>query len=209
MKLILIDDHPLFLDALHRVLTNEVGDAEIATFDNAADALVQLERDNDVDLLLVDLEMPGMDGYAFLQAIATRRLVVPVVVLAATENVEDIRRALDYGAVGFIPKTLSARETLAAIHTVLNEGEYLPQSVRKALHHAHDTKDRPRRLSPRQIDVLKLISKGYTNKGIADTLAISEPTVKTHVQALMNILGANNRTQCIVEALKLELISPG
>ncbi|MEM7543345.1 MAG: response regulator transcription factor [Pseudomonadota bacterium] len=209
MKIAIIDDHRLFLEAMHRVLRDEFPVVEVLAFQRAGEAFAHLKSESEPDLMLVDLAMPEIDGFGFIDRLNQLKLSVPVVVLSATESLFQVRRALEAGAVGFIPKTLSVEDTVAAIRTVIETGEYLPAQVRSGLRKISNRGEAGvANLSPRQFEVMVLVAKGLSNQAIAKGLGISLATVKSHVQVVLAELGVSNRTQCALRAVKLGLLMP-
>lgn len=204
MRILLADDHPLFREAVRQMLRNL---DEVAEVFEARDypGLFELARANrDADLALIDLYMPGAgDGLG----VATFRGAfpdIPVVVLSAAEACGEVRRALDEGAAGFIPKSFPPELMLSAMRVVLAGGMFLPPQLL-------DGVDEPRPpaparladLTPRQADVLRLILRGLPNKSIARELGLAEGTVKVHLAAVFKALGAANRTEAVVAAQRL------
>lgn len=213
MHILILDDHPLFAEALKQVVQRLGGNTVIHAVETANRALDHIEARN-YDLIMVDLHLPGLDGFGFMRLLKSRFILAPVIVVSATQEVGDIRRALKQGAMGFIPKASDAKSILAGIHAVLQGQIYLPDEWRHALNEeqAGDaSKNRDALLgkldiSPRQFSILQQIEAGLSNKEIARKLFISESTVKTHVSNLMAALAAPNRTACIMEAQRLGLL---
>lgn len=203
MRILLCDDHALFRDGLELVLEQldadvqliGVGDAEAALERAAAEA-------DDLELVLLDIGLPGMSGLDALGHLRRDHPELPVVVLSASERPEDVRRALDAGAAGFIPKSTRGPVLLGALRLVLSGGVYVPPLMVAV---GHSRADRASELSPRQLDVLRLVARGLTNKEIASTLGIAENTVKSHVKALLDILDVTNRTEAAMAVHELGL----
>lgn len=208
MKILLADDHALFREGLRYVLAGLAEDVEVFEVKDGSEALAFIAAGRELDLVLLDLAMPGMDGFAGLRAVRARLPSVPIVILAASENSADIRAALNGGAMGFIPKSSTATVMLSALRLVLSGSVYLPPvflqrsparggsgqvpSTLEALH-----------LTARQQDVLRLLSRGQSNKEIARTLGLVEGTVKLHISAILKAFGVDNRTQAVVAAAQL------
>lgn len=203
MNIVIIDDHQLFLESFCQVLEDTLA-AKVTAFMEAQSALLFLQQHRDVDLILMDLSMPDMDGHSLLHALTKSAVMTPVVVLSANEDPLQIRRVLDAGAVAFIPKTHSVQETIHAIRQVWEKGTYLPESLRQAVRSVR--KDMQIKLSRRQTEVLSLMAKGASNQEISDTLGISTSTVKSHAHTMFGILQVNNRTECVARARELKLI---
>lgn len=205
MKILIVDDHPLFSDGLARLVTQLSDDTQVTTVHSVVEAINQLAIDSDIDLILLDLNMPEMDGISLLQRFNADELCVPVVVISSESKLGIIRQALELGAMGFIPKSLRAEEMLSAMHDVLQGAIYVPQEIQKQLsqlpaaNHQQDVGERMQQIgiSKKQYETLELLAKGLSNQQIATTLNRSEHTIKSHLRALFQILGASNRTECV------------
>jgi DNA-binding NarL/FixJ family response regulator len=167
-------------------------------------ALLHLSEQTDLDLVLLDLYLPKKDGFDTLTTIRERYPVMPVAIISGSNQVEDITRALKAGAVGYIPKETTGDIMLGAIHLMLSGGVYIPQFLLDASASEKTEKNRYM-LTPRQMEVLKLLSQGQSNKVIASFLLLSEATVKMHVTAIFKALHVSNRTQAALAAEKLSL----
>ena len=193
MRILLCDDHALFREGLELVLSQLGDDVELIGVEDAETALARVAADDDLDLVLLDLQLPGMSG---LQALARLRALhpdVPVLIVAASERPEDVRAALDCGAAGFIPKSTRGGVLLAALRLVLSGEVYVPPMLMASV---AGLPERPTAaLTPRQVEVLRLLAHGLTNKQICRELGIAEGTVKTHVMRIYEVLGVSNRTE--------------
>jgi DNA-binding NarL/FixJ family response regulator len=172
---------------------------------DAAETLALAAAHPDLDLILLDLAMPGMDGFAGLARLRELRPSVPVVVLSASESQADVRATLEGGAMGFVPKSSTAEVMLSALRLVFSGGVYVPPLVLdragppgKAAGASPLGDDLG--LTPRQLDVLALLGEGKANKEIAQALGLTEGTVKLHVSAILRALGVENRTQAVIAA---------
>lgn len=205
MKIIVADDHTLFREGLRHLLAQLA--ADLALFEAADhDGLATLiDRHPDADLVLVDLAMPGQDGLAALDGLVRAAATTPVVVLSASEEPETIRRALDCGAAGFIPKREKTAVMLSALRLVLSGGVYLPPMLVQAGAAGGGGRTA---LTPRQRDVLHYLIEGRSNKDIGRRLDLSEATVKAHISAIFKVLGVSNRTQAARAAGRLGLLVP-
>jgi len=206
--LLIADDHPLFREALRGAVARVLPDAQLREAENV-DALYQLvEAEPDADLLLLDLNMPGAHGFSALVHLRALHPQLPIVVVSAREEPAVMRRALDHGAIGFIPKSVDAKTLGEAISTVLEGDRWAPPAALNAPATAaaeHDAAHRLRDLTPQQFRVLQMLGSGLLNKQIAFDLGVSEATIKAHVTAILRKLGANNRTQAVLIAGRLAL----
>jgi len=206
-RLVIADDHPLFRGALREAVSGLLQSADIAeagTFEAAAELL---ERKGDVDLILLDLAMPGVRGFSGLMYMRAQYPSVPVMVVSATDDPAVIRRCMEFGASGFIPKTLGVEAMRAAIERVLDGGVWTPPDVdltAGADAESGELMARMATLTPQQVRVLMMLSEGLLNKQIAFQLGVSEATVKAHVSAILQKLGVESRTQAVIAAAKIE-----
>jgi DNA-binding NarL/FixJ family response regulator len=169
--------------------------------------VAELEKDVDVDLVLLDLTMPGVRGFSGLMYLRAQHLGVPVVVVSGNEDRDVMRRCIDFGASGFIPKTSNVETMREAIRVVLDGGAWTPPDVDLTRPASKETADIVRRLAaltPQQVRVLMMLSGGLLNKQIAYELSVSEATVKAHVSAILQKLGVESRTQAVIAAGKIE-----
>jgi DNA-binding NarL/FixJ family response regulator len=207
-RLIIADDHPLFRGALREAVKGLSERIEIAEAGSFEEIGKLLGRDGDIDLILLDLAMPGVRGFSGLMCLRAQHPSVPVVIVSANEDPAVIRRCMHFGAAGFIPKTLGVETMRDAVTRVLAGEEWTPPDV--DLDHSADaqTNDLLRRLAtltPQQVRVLMMLSEGLLNKQIAYELTVSEATVKAHVSAILQKLGVESRTQAVIAAAKIEL----
>ncbi|MEP1448596.1 MAG: response regulator transcription factor [Paraglaciecola sp.] len=215
MNLLIIDDHPLFMDGVSQVLKQLADKVEVFKAHSIEEALTLLESKSDFDLILLDLSLPGMDGFSFLQRFSAAEFCIPVVVVSAEEQLSLIRRALQANVMGFVPKSLNASDMLSAFQSVLAGNQFLPDRITQMLSgmpepvkpiplppHAQHAG-----ISAKQYAVLILMAKGYSNQTIAKQLHRTEHTVKSHTAALFQILGVSNRTECVEVARNRGLIS--
>jgi len=206
-RLVIADDHPLFRGALREAvagLLDRVDIAEAGTFDEVA---ALLERGGETDLVLLDLTMPGVRGFSGLMYMRAQYPSVPVIVVSANDDPSAIRRCMDFGASGFIPKTLGVEAMRSAIRRVLDGGLWTPPDVDLTAGSDAETGElmaRMATLTPQQVRVLMMLSEGLLNKQIAYQLGVSEATVKAHVSAILQKLGVESRTQAVIAAAKIE-----
>ena len=207
MSTILIaDDHPLFREALRGAVQRILPDASLCEADSV-DALYGLvEANPDADLLLMDLNMPGAHGFSALVHLRALYPQLPVVVVSAREEPAVMRRALDHGALGFIPKSADSETIGIAVGQVLDGERWAPAAAASAPAMDRDEEAvarRLRELTPQQFRVLQMLGEGRLNKQIAWDLGVSEATIKAHVTAVLRKLGVNNRTQAVLMAGRL------
>lgn len=213
MKILIADDHELFRDGLRHVLDQLGGALEIVEACDFAQAVAAVERERDIDIVLLDLAMPGMtwnEGLQRLKDLLTD--TVPIIVLSASDDRRHVLQAVNMGAAGFIPKTSSSRVMLSALKLVLSGGVYLPPALLEQSNSQADglgiaNENAVSFLTPRQREVLALLGQGKSNKEIARVLQLAEGTVKLHVTAILKALNVNNRTRAVVAASQLGLTS--
>jgi DNA-binding NarL/FixJ family response regulator len=204
-RLVIADDHPLFRGALREAvggLFERVDIAEAGSFDDVAKLL---DDSGDVDLILLDLTMPGVRGFSGLMYLRAQYPSVPVVVVSANDDPSVIRRCMDFGASGFIPKTLDIDGMRKAIASVLKGGVWTPPDIDLDAGTDAETAglmSRLATLTPQQVRVLMMLSEGLLNKQIAYELSVSEATVKAHVSAILQKLGVESRTQAVIAAAR-------
>jgi DNA-binding NarL/FixJ family response regulator len=204
--ILIADDHPLFREALRGVVARMLPGADIREVEDADALFALVEAVPDADLLLLDLNMPGAHGFSSLVHLRAAHPQLPVVMVSAREEPATMRRALDHGAMGFIPKSADAATLGAAIDTVLQGERWAPAAALTAPpadDAEHDAARRIRDLTPQQLRVLQMLGAGLLNKQIAFELGVSEATVKAHMTAVLRKLGASNRTQAVLIAGRL------
>lgn len=210
MKLLVIDDHPIVLDGLQALLSGAGQDTIVLTARDAASGFKLLEAHPDLDIVLLDLKLPGLNGHAAISEFGRLRPTLPVIVLSSSEDPADVRKAIGLGALGYVPKSASRHALLSAIDLVLKGEIYLPSlMVDRAF--ADPPKDdaataRAVRMTERQVEVLGMVSQGLANKVIASRLNLSEKTVKIHISAIFRALNVVNRTQAAATARELGLL---
>lgn len=214
MKILIADDHELFRDGLRHVLDQLEGTLDIVEACDFGEAVEAVGRERDIDIVLMDLAMPGMTWNEGLQRL--KELLpesVPIIVLSASDDRRYVLQAVNMGAAGFIPKTSSSRVMLSALKLVLSGGVYLPPALLEQGSSQSDglgmtSENAVSFLTPRQREVLALLGQGKSNKEIARVLQLAEGTVKLHVTAILKALNVNNRTRAVVAASQLGLTSP-
>ena len=206
-RLLIADDHPLFRGALREAVSGLFGEAEIVEAGTLDEAAKLLEANADVDLILLDLSMPGVRGFSGLMYLRAQYPSTPVAIVSAIDDPTIICRCLNFGASGFIPKTLGVEAIRAAVMRVLDGGVWTPPHV--DLERSEDAEsailiERLGTLTPQQVRVLMMLSEGLLNKQIAYELGVSEATVKAHVSAVLQKLGVDSRTQAVIAVGKIE-----
>jgi DNA-binding NarL/FixJ family response regulator len=201
MKILVIDDHPLIQEALKHVLTELDAALDLVQAEDASDAHAALAAAPDTELIVLDLTLPRSDGFELLSELRRDWPGIPLLVLSATHDRATVERALDLGAMGFIPKTANTRVLIDALRLVLSGGIFVPPdcpgtgSARpRVTARAEDLG-----LTLRQSDVLRLLVQGKPNKLICRDLSLSEGTVKVHVSAILRALNVHTRTQVVIE----------
>ena len=207
-RLLIADDHPLYRGALREAVTGlfeRIDIAEAGTFNEVTELL---ERGSEVDLVLLDLTMPGVRGFSGLMYLRAQYPGVPVIVVSANDDPAAIRHCMEFGASGFIPKTLGVEAMRGAISRILSGGVWTPPDVDLSAGSDAETAAlmaRMATLTPQQVRVLMMLSEGLLNKQIAYELGVSEATVKAHVSAILQKLGVESRTQAVIAAAKIEV----
>jgi DNA-binding NarL/FixJ family response regulator len=207
-RLVIADDHPLFRGALREAVSGLFEGVEIAEAGSFDDVAKLLERGGDVDLILLDLTMPGVRGFSGLMYLRAQYPSVPIIIVSANDDPGVIRRCMDFGASGFIPKTLGIEAMREAVARVFEGGVWTPSDIDLGGGSDAATADimaRLASLTPQQVRVLMMLSEGLLNKQIAYELSVSEATIKAHVSAILQKLGVESRTQAVIAASKIEL----
>lgn len=212
LKTIIADDHPLFREAMKQALERSMGRVEFFEAGDMSQLQLVTEQHPEADLILLDLHMPGVQGFSALVYLRAHHPELPVVVISANEDVPIMRRALEHGAAAFIRKSAPLEEIRDAIQTVLSGEIWVPEDLAgDGAGVAQKEADIARRLgelTPQQFRVLMMLGEGMLNKQIAYDLDISEATVKAHVTAIFRKLGVQNRTQAVLAAGHLAVESP-
>ena len=202
MKILIVEDHSVYRDGMRQLLRDLGGEVEVLEARTGGEAQTAIVHNPDLELVLLDLTLPDIDGFAAMERFRAAQPTLPVVVLSASDNHEDMTMALDRGALGYVPKSTPSAVMLSAIRLVLSGGVYIPSEMlgHRALNQANGLA-----LTNRQREVLELILKGQSNKEIARELGLSLPTVKAHVSAIFKALHVKNRTQVVVAAKRLKV----
>lgn len=209
--LLIADDHPLFRAALHQALALSVSSAELFEADSLDSLLQLLEQYPDPDLLLLDLKMPGANGFSGLQTLRQRYPLLPIVVISASDDPAIIQQVRQHGALGFIPKSAQLSVLIDAIGQALAGDTIFPADLDTLAPQpdpqARILQERLSSLTAQQQRVLEMLSAGLLNKQIAYDLNVSEATVKAHMTAIFRKLGVKNRTQAVILLQQSELKS--
>jgi DNA-binding NarL/FixJ family response regulator len=205
-RIVIADDHPLFRGALREAVRGIFADAQVEEAGSFDDLTALLDKRREADLVLLDLAMPGVSGFSGLIYMRAQYPEIPVVIVSASDDAETVRRALDFGASGFIPKRLGVEELRKAVRQVLAGETWVPDSTDMSSPsdpEASKLRDRLATLTPQQVRVLMMLSSGLLNKQIAYELGVSEATIKAHVSAILQKLGVESRTQAVIAAARI------
>jgi DNA-binding NarL/FixJ family response regulator len=215
MKILVVDDHMLIREALRAVLRELKPDAAIVEAADARRAMECVEENPDLELVVLDLNLPDRSGFDVLVALRERHPAMSVVMLSASNDRDDIARALDLGALGFVTKSAKREVMLGAFKLIFSGGIYVPPEIlrrRPPVRGPEPAVAGPPPgaaglgLTPRQMEVLALMMQGKSNKAICRVLGVAEPTVKNHVTAILRALKATNRTEAVIAAGALGLV---
>jgi len=210
-RVLIADDHPLFRAALVQTLADCIENVEVLQAKDLPEVFVHLGKDQGIDLVLLDLHMPGNQGLTGLAHIRCHHPAVAVVVVSANEDPLVIRKALDHGAAGFIPKSSDLSELSQALEAVFNCQEWVPKRLQRAVSEAMESGDdndmaqKIQSLTPQQFRVLEMVAQGQLNKQIADVLGIQIRTVKAHMSEIFHKLNVRNRTQAGIAFRALDI----
>ncbi len=212
MKLLIVDDHPVLREGFAALLAQVETNTLVLQAGDAAQALSSVAEHQDLDLVVLDLLLPGTGGLATITELGKMRPDLPIIVLSSSEDPRDARAALAHGAMGYVPKSANQQVILAAIRIVLNGDIYVPPLILAETinsyptRHRHHASDPQAALTPRQLDVLRKLSAGHSNGRIALDLGLSEKTVKAHVTSIFRAFDVVSRTQAIAVARQIGLI---
>ena len=200
-RFIIVDDHPLFRGALGQALSAAFANAEVLEADSLDELTDRLAMAGEIDLILLDLSMPGVHGVSGLLYLRAQHPEVPVVIVSASDDAATIRQCLDCGASGFIPKSQPVERIREAIRRIIGGEVWLPPDVDLSCAPVGESAELVSRLStltPQQVRVLMMLGEGLLNKQIAFKLGVSEATIKAHVSAILQKLGVDSRTQAVI-----------
>ncbi len=204
--LVIADDHPLFRGALREAVASVVASTTVDEVGSFEELTAFLEQNSEVDLVLLDLAMPGISGFSGLIYLRAQYPEIPVVIVSASDDGATIRRSMEFGASGFIPKRFGVETLREAIGKVMNGDIWIPSDIDLSATVDPDMvklRDRLVTLTPQQVRVLMMLSEGLLNKQIAYELGVSEATIKAHVSAILQKLGVESRTQAVIVAAKI------
>jgi len=216
MNILLVEDHRLVADAMQVMLMEIEPGVNITACYSTQHALSTIDAGKELDLILTDLFMPGIDGIGLLAGLRNRGITIPVVIVSGATEDKYIRAAIKNGAAGFIQKTLPGAEMMAGLKQVLSGGRFFPDRYNETEHdprpalHVSDTGFKGVTLprpGEKQLQVLRLMADGNSNKQISQIVGISEATVKYHTSQLFKLLSVKNRTSCVREAQNCGLLS--
>jgi DNA-binding NarL/FixJ family response regulator len=215
MKVLLVDDHPLIREALRGVFKQLNEGAVVLEAADGRQAMQLIAEHADLELVLLDLNLPDRDGFSMLSEVRERYPAIAVVVLSGVQDRNTVAKALDLGALGFIPKTGQREVMMSALQLVFAGGIYIPPEIlaREETQPASQIDAAPGAraqtspaalgLTDRQVDVLALMMQGKSNKAICRVLNLAEPTVKNHVTAILKALKVTNRTEAVIAAREM------
>ena len=207
-NIVIADDHPLFRGALRQALSDVNGDVSFAEAGSLVEVVRALETGGgQTDLVLLDLKMPGVQGFSGLMYLRAQFPGVPIVIVSANEDAPIIRRSLDFGASGYIPKSASAVDMRQAVEAVLSGDIWVPPELDLSDGEDSDAQQialRLATLTPQQVRVLMMLGEGLLNKQIAYELSVSEATVKAHVSAILQKMNVESRTQAVIAVSRID-----
>jgi len=207
-KILIADDHPLFRNALRQALESAYPNTQWLEAESADSLQVVLDQNNQLDLILLDLQMPGSHGYSTLIHLRSHYPTIPVVVISAHEDNKTIAKAMHYGSCGFIPKSTSMEVLAQALDLILQGETWVPDYIdlsSKFVDSEGEFANRLSELTPQQYKVLQMFGEGLLNKQIAYDLDVSEATIKAHATAIFRKLNVRNRTQAVIALSQLEI----
>lgn len=220
-KILIAEDHPLVREGIKKLLTELTNEESLLEAAHGKGVIEQIDQNTDIALVVLDFMLPDTNGFELLKTITNTRPGLPIAILSAYDDSELMRKCLDYGASGFIPKSASQAVILNALRLIMSGGIYIPPEMMR--NPQYDTPESPGNndyifnnsrkiygltysLTERQLQVLKLISEGNSNKDIAEHLDVSENTIKVHVAAILKTLQVNNRTEAVIVSQKIGAI---
>lgn len=208
-RLLIVDDHPLFLEALQRAISSQFGGSTVFEATSIEEAQEVLKSESGLDVILLDLALPGTRGFEGLLELRSQHPTIPIVVVSALEDPRIIHDAMRYGAAGFISKSTPRNEIADSLKEVMEGSVTLPKGYRPLDDNSEKNNDqdiarRLQSLTPKQMSVLKMLRQGLLNKQIAYELQIEETTVKAHVSEILRKMNVASRTQAVIEVQKID-----
>jgi two-component system, NarL family, nitrate/nitrite response regulator NarL len=218
LKVLVIDDHPLVQQGVAAALESLGHETQVMSARDAEQGMAMAAANPDLDLVLLDLALPGMSGFGLIGRLHERFPSLPVVVLSALEDPENVRQTISSGAMGFVPKSAPTRVLLEVLQQVLEGNVSVPANLQGSAGLSNGSAGTAAADSPqpvpdvglltlRQLEVLSRVCQGKTNKQIATELGLSEKTVKAHVTAIFKVLGVVNRTQAVLVARRVGMMT--
>lgn len=210
IRILIVDDHPLFREALKQAISGGVTNASVSQAGSLDAARALLDKDDDYDLILLDLRMPGVQGLSGLIYMRAQYPNIPAVIITAADDHGLVQKALNLNASGFIPKTSGIETIIEAVNAVLKGEIWVPAGYDQASASDKELDDIARRiatLTAQQIRVLMMLKEGLLNKQIAYELTVSEATIKAHVSAILQKLNVSSRTQAVIAAGRIDGIT--
>lgn len=206
-RILIADDHPLFRGALRQILEQEFTALKIFESGDLTDTDSILSVVSDIDIVFLDLTMPGSNGFSALSDLRQRYPAIPVLIVSAREEASTIKRCIEFGASAYIPKSLDVSKIKFAINEVIAGRTWFPETA--LIEDTEDSAtlalvDRLATLTPQQKRVLRMLADGMLNKQIAFTLKVSEATIKAHVSAILQKLSVESRTQAVIAVSKID-----
>ncbi len=210
-KVLIIDDHPVVLDGLSLILSDVMNGAQVFTACNGSQALNVVERNRDIDWIFLDVNLPDIDGIDLIMSLESKKITANIVVLSSDSSPSVTDRALKHHANGFLSKCFEQSDLLECIGTIKQGNIFLTPQLQRQLKSYRNSVLLEKQLieaqiSNRQMQTLKLLVMGHSNLEIAESLGIVESTVKSHIQALLSLFNADNRTHCAAEARRLNIV---
>ncbi len=203
--IVIADDHPLFRNALFQSVHMAISGANLLEADSLDSLLTLLDKEDEVDLLLLDLKMPGANGMSGLIQLRSQYPDLPIVVISDSEEPSVIRQVRSHGAFGFIPKSSDMRALISSLNQVLDGEPVFPEGLGEDNDELTELTEKIAALTPQQYKVLGMLSDGLLNKQIAYELNVSEATIKAHMTAIFRKLGVKNRTQAVILLQQMDI----
>jgi DNA-binding NarL/FixJ family response regulator len=206
-RILIVDDHPLFREALKQAISGSIEQATVSLAASLDAATAVLDKDDNFDLILLDLRMPGVQGLSGLIYLRAQYPNIPVVIVTAADDQGLVQKALNLNASGFIPKTSGIETIITAVNAVLKGDIWVPDGFAQASAADKEADEIARRiatLTAQQIRVLMMLREGLLNKQIAYELNVSEATIKAHVSAILQKLNVSSRTQAVIAASRID-----